>query len=234
MINQEKWIETLPGTREKDFESKKYEADPIKWTNTIPTKKHNNKIKKISFLIAFFIIGVISVSVIKNKTRSLQKEIDDLRASISSLESNFYKASLDYEVITSPQNIAALAKKHLDDELIFYKKSQIQEMNKENKINNKLESNTENKEKNKINLKIAKKIEEKKKELEKLKELYNKPQAIPGEVRKTISQKITIKKEELKNLYENPKEVITAKKIQQWGAIQFVKLVLGVPVIPGK
>ena len=42
------------------------------------------------------------------------------------------------------------------------------------------------------------------------------------------------KKEELKNLYENPKEVITAKKIQQWGAIQFVKLVLGVPVIPGK
>ena len=35
-------------------------------------------------------------------------------------------------------------------------------------------------------------------------------------------------------LYENPKEVITAKKIQQWGAIQFVKLVLGVPVVPGR
>ena len=88
------------------------------------------------------------LSELESKKTNLQKEIDDLRASISSLESNFYKASLDYEVITSPQNIAALAKKHLDDELIFYKKSQIQEMNKENKINNKLESSTKNKEKN--------------------------------------------------------------------------------------
>ena len=53
-------------------------------------------------------------------------------------------------------------------------------------------------------------------------------------MKKSISQKITIKKEELKSLYENPKEVITGKKIQQWGAIQLVKLILGVPVIPGR
>ena len=234
MINQEKWIESLPGAKDKDFTNKKYNTDPIKWTNTIPSKKNDNKTKKISLMMTFFIIGVISVSVIKNKTRSLQKEIDYLRSSINSLESNLYKASLDYEVITSPQNISTLAKKYLDDELIFYKKSQIIEMNKENKIKKKLVSEPKNKEKNKINLKITKKINEKKKELKKLQELYQKPETIPAEVKNSIAQRIRVKKEEIKNLYENPKEVISAKKIQQWGAIQLVKVVLGVPVIPGK
>ena len=87
MINQEKWIESLPGAKDKDFTNKKYNTDPIKWTNTIPSKKNDNKTKKISLMMTFFIIGVISVSVIKNKTRSLQKEIDYLRSSINSLES---------------------------------------------------------------------------------------------------------------------------------------------------
>ena len=234
MINEDKWIETLPGTREKSFANKKYEADSIKWTSTIPTKKQNNKIKKISFMLAFFIIGVISVSVIKNKTRGLQKEIDDLRTSINTLESNLYKANLDHNVITSPENISALAKKYLDNELIFYKKSQIKEINKENEINNNLKVETKNKEKKIINLKITKKINEKKKELEKLKELYNKPETIPAEVKNSITKKIIIRKEELKNLYENPTDPINRKKIQQWGAIQFVKLILGVPIVPGK
>ena len=104
----------------------------------------------------------------------------------------------------------------------------------ENKIKKKLVSEPKNKEKNKINLKIAKKINEKKKELKKLQELYQKPETIPAEVKNSIAQRIRVKKEEIKNLYENPKEVISAKKIQQWGAIQLVKVVLGVPVIPGK
>ena len=29
MINQEKWIESLPGAKDKDFTNKKYNTDPI-------------------------------------------------------------------------------------------------------------------------------------------------------------------------------------------------------------
>jgi len=80
----------------------------------------------------------------------------------------------------------------------------------------------------------SQKIEEKKIELQKLKELYKQPEKIPDEIKISLAKKIEEKKIELKKLYQNPKQSIDIKKIQQWGALQLVKVFLGVPVIPGK
>ena len=49
-----------------------------------------------------------------------------------------------------------------------------------------------------------------------------------------VAKKIKKKKTELKKLYSSPKEVITLEKAQKWVAVQFVKLFLGMPIIPGK
>ena len=49
-----------------------------------------------------------------------------------------------------------------------------------------------------------------------------------------MAKQIQRKKFELKNLYESPKEVITLEKITKWGAVQVVKVALGMPVIPGR
>ncbi len=52
------------------------QIDSEKWVNTLPKRKTNNKLKKYSLTLTFFIVGLILVSVIKNETRGLQKEID--------------------------------------------------------------------------------------------------------------------------------------------------------------
>ena len=49
-----------------------------------------------------------------------------------------------------------------------------------------------------------------------------------------VAKKIKKKKTELKKLYSSPKEVITLEKAQKWVAVQFVKVFLGMPIIPGK
>ena len=49
-----------------------------------------------------------------------------------------------------------------------------------------------------------------------------------------MAKQIEKKKFELKSLYESPKEVITLQRIGKWGAVQMVKVVLGMPVIPGR
>jgi len=234
MINQGKWIGTLPLTKGEYSDYKKYSTDPNKWTETIPKKKTKNDARKFSLTLIIFVIGLILVSAIKNKTRNLQKEINNLEASISHIETDLHKASLDYEVITSPENISELAKKHLKTELVYYKKSQIKTLDETAKVSNSLDILKDNKSKNKIKTKVVKKIKKTKMELQKLQELYKQPENIPGEIKISLAKKIKEKKIELKKLYQNPKKTLDIKKIQQWGAIQVVKAVLGVPIIPGK
>ena len=128
MIDHGRWIGTLPVIKNKDSDHTTFGTNPDKWTDTIPKKKNKNGVKKFSMTLVIFVIGLILVSTIKNKTRNLQKEINDLQASISDLETDLHKASLDYEVITSPGNISHLASKYLETELVYYKKSQIKEL----------------------------------------------------------------------------------------------------------
>ncbi len=234
MINNDKWINSLPNVNVKRDEEL-FQIDKNKWVNTIPKKNTFNSVKKYSFMTIFFVFGLFFVSVIKNQTRNLEKEISYLKESISSVEFNLNQAILDNEVITSPENISKLAQEYLNNNLIYYKKSQIKNLNEENKIIKK--ANKKNNIKILNNLpenvksKVTKKIKKKKEEIAKLQELYNDPRSIPDEVKTKVAKQIKEKKFELKSLYESPNSI---QRIGKWGAVQVVKAVLGMPVIPGR
>ena len=237
MINKDKWINSLPNVNTKRDEEL-IQIDHNKWVNTIPKKSTFNSVKKYSFMTIVFVFGLFFVSVVKNQTRNLEKEINYLKASISSIEFNLNQAILYNVVITSPENISKLAKEHLNNDLIYYKKSQIKNLDDDNKILKKLSKKNNIKVLNNLpeNVKkhITKKIEKKKKELAKLQELYNDPRSVPDEVKTKVAKQIEKKKFELKSLYESPKEVVTLQRIGKWGAVQVVKVALGMPVIPGR
>lgn len=234
MMNSDKWIGTLPKTNQIIGQAQK-NLDPKIWVNTLPKPKAKKKslFNKYSVVTTIFVIGLILVSFIKNETRSLQKELSSLQASIKSLKFDIHQSILDYEFITSPENISRLAKENLEFDLVTYKKFQIQKLvNDDNKTNIKVSKN--NNISGNLKLEIKKKIKETKTEIKKLKELYSKPEEIPGEVKTRLAKKIEEKKTELKNLYHSPKETITLEKAQRWAAVQFVKIFLGMPIIPGK
>ena len=245
MINQDKWIKSLPKINIK-FNEEKNQVDHYRWVNTIPQKNtHNNVAWRYPLVVILFVCGLLFVAVVKNKTRNLEKEINSLRASNNVIKYNLNQAILDNEVITSPENISRLAKEYLNTDLIYYKKSQIRQLyddtaiiSKLNKKNNNLSTVKLNEKSNNLSTKIKsvikKKIEKKKTEIRKLQELYSNPQSIPGEVKTQIASKIKEKKIELKNLYSSPKTIITLEKTRKWAAVQIAKFFLGIPIVPGK
>jgi len=233
MINQNRWISSLPKKNIK-FNEEINQVNHSKWVNTIPQKKtYNIPAWKYSLLATSFICGLLFVSVIKNETRNLEKEIANLRASNNVVKFDLDQAMLDNEVITSPENISRLAKEYLSTNFISYKKSQITKLNEGAETTTRLNKKDNNVQK-KIIIEIAKKIEKKKTEIRKLQELYSKPSSIPAEIKTQIASKIKQKKSQLKTLYTSPKQVITVEKTEKWIAVQVVKLFLGIPVVPGK
>ena len=251
MINQDKWINSIPNNNIK-FNKEANQVDYYRWVNTIPKKDtynnvatHNNVAWKYSLVVVLFVCGLLFVSAVKNKTRNLEKEIDSLRASNNVIKFNLDQAILDNEVITSPENISRLAKEYLNTNFISYKKSQIRQLDgdttiisKLNKKNNNLSTVKLNKKSDNLSTKIKsvikKKIEKKKTEIRKLQELYSKPELIPGEIKTQVAKKIEEKKVELKNLYTSPKKIITLEKTRKWAVVQVVKVFLGIPIVPGK
>ena len=129
MINKDKWLNSLPNVNKKQ-DQELLQIDNNKWLNTIPKNNTFNSVKKYSFLTIIFVCGLIFVSIVKNQTRNLEKEISYLKASISLIEFNLNQANLDYQVITSPENISKLAKEYLNGDLVYYKKSQIKNLSK--------------------------------------------------------------------------------------------------------
>ena len=49
-----------------------------------------------------------------------------------------------------------------------------------------------------------------------------------------MAKKVEEKKIQLNNIYHSPKETFTLERIQRWGAIQVVKVFLGMPIVPGR
>ena len=82
--------------------------------------------------------------------------------------------------------------------------------------------------------KIVNKIAEKKVELQKLQEIYSNPDELPEKLRTEVESKIVKTKEEIKNLYSNPKDYLTEARVQRWAFVQVFKAFLGMPIIPGK
>ena len=238
MINQDKWIDSLPKTNIK-FNEDPNQLDHSRWVNTIPKKetykivKRYSAVRKYSFMTVLFICGLLFVSAIKNETRNLEKVIDSLRASNNVIKFNLEAATLDNEVIISPENISRLAKEYLDTDFISYKQSQIRQLNGNKTLIAKLKKENNNLPK-KIKLKITKRIEATKTEIKKLQEFYSKPKSIPGEIKTQVAKKIEKNKNVVKNIYNSPKEVITLERAQKWAAVQVVKVFLGIPIVPGR
>jgi len=243
MINQDKWIGSIPKAKHRYQEEEANQLDYNRWVNTIPKKNGYNSIKKYSITATFFIVSLLLVSALKNETRKLQKEINDLQASVSIFKHNLDQARLDNEVITSPENISRLAKENLNIDLVSYKRSQIKRLNNyDNEAFTNVSKITKKKNNKKkidslstnIKIQVTEKIKEKKQEIRKLQELYSNPKQIPNEVKTQIAKQIKEKKVELKNIYDSPRDIITFESIQRWGVIQIVKLFLGIPVVPGR
>ena len=232
MINKDKWIGSLPGKNTR-FSNTINQLDHDKWIKTIPKKKSHNSVRRYSLMSIVFVCGLLFVSAIKNETRNLQKEINNLETSINLIKFNLDQAFLDNEVITSPENISRLAKEYLNINFISYKRNQIERLSDDMDV---ISEPVEKNEKFSENLKkgIAKKIEKKRTEIRKLQELYAQPETIPSEIKIQVAKKIKKKKTELKKLYSSPKEVINLEKAQKWVAVQVVKVFLGMPIIPGK
>ena len=251
MINQDKWISSLPKTTSR-FVTTTNQLDHDRWINSIPkknvhtsVKKYSLKkysLKKYSLMAILFVCGLLFVSVVKNETRGLQKIINNLEASVNVIKFNLDQAILDNEVITSPDNISLLAKEYLNIDLVSYKKSQIKKLGDENekftKVN-KIKKEKINKKKIKnlsdsIKTQVAKKIEIKKTEMRKLQELYYNPKSIPKEIKTQLAVQIEEKKNEIRNIYSAPKDIFTLERVGRWSLIQIVKLFLGMPIIPGR
>ena len=254
-MDPSRWVNTIPfiGTKSNQ---EKYKLDSNKWVNTLPSKDDNTLIlsntinsnpksssgKKYSLIIIVFIVGLILVSVIKNGTRNLQKEISNLQASINTLKLDLHQTVLEHEVITSPENISRLAQEYLESDFTFYKKSQIKQLNEKEKTLAKLEEKKDKKtfkkkskvKTDEIKLRIAKKIETTKTELRKLQELYSAPKRLPGVVKLKVAKTIEIKKNALKEFSSDPYSVFKSKKARNWAGLQIVKVFLGIPIVPGR
>ena len=238
MINQDKWIDSLHKTNIK-FNEERNQIDHYRWINTISKKKtydavsKYSAVKKYSLMTVIFVCGLLFVSALKNGTRNLEKEISNLTASVNAIKFNLDQAILDNEVITSPENISLLAKEYLDTDFISYKKSQIRRLDEDTKTIIKINEKNKNLS-TKIKLEITTKIEKKKTEIRKLQELYSNPGSIPVAIKTKVANKINKKKKELKSLYDSPKETINLDKAKKWAAVQVAKIVLGIPIVPGK
>ena len=160
-------------------------------------------------ILVTLISGLIFTSLIKNKTRLIEKELIYLDNEINSLSSNLAEASLDFQYLSTPKHISLLAKDFLDENFSYYKESQIQKnliilkkLKNDNIFSQLSTEETVNKKSNVV------------------KEIDNKQLLITERIDKKNSQK--------------EKKKITSKKIQKWTGIQAIKVFLGIPNIPVK
>lgn len=229
MINSDKWIKTL--TKTNTTNQDKYELDSQVWINTIPNQNPRKSFLKYSFISILFITSLTLVMFVKNETRNLEKDLINLKASINKLKFNVHYAVLDYNVLSSPENISILAKQHLDLNLINYKKSQIKKIGEKEKKLTLLKDNnnyTDN-----IRKHLVKTYYLKKNKIEEIKDVYAKPKELSYYIKSKTKEKIKSSKEQLKTVYDNP-DILISEKAQRWAAFQVVKAFLGIPVIPGR
>ena len=166
-------------------------------------------------ILITLISGLIFTSLIKNKTRLLEKELVYLDNEINSLSSNLAEASLDFQYLSTPKHISLLAKDFLDENFSYYKESQIQKSIKPQK-----------------DLIILKKLKNDNTSGQLgREESVNKKSNVAKEIDNT--QLLITEKIDKKNSQKEKKE-ITLKKIKKWTRIQAINVFLGIPNIPVK
>jgi len=166
-------------------------------------------------ILITLISGLIFTSLIKNKTRLLEKELLYLDKEINILRSDLSEASLDFHYLTTPKHISLLAKNFLNENFIYYKKSQIKKSIKPEK-----------------DLAV----------LEKLKNDYTFSRLNNSEftnkktnvIKKVENEQLLIAKKIDNKNPQKTKKMVSRKKVQNWAGIQIIKALLGIPTIPFK
>ena len=215
-------------------------------------------------ILITLISGLIFTSLVKNKTRLLEKELLYLDNEINSLNFNLNEASLDFEYLTTPKRISLLVKNFLDENFSYYKESQIKKSIKPEKdlaILKKLKNDntfTQLSTEKSVNKKsnVAKEIdnrqllatknietqitedaftgEETIKYLAILKKLKNNNPVSRLSTEESINKKSNIAKEIDNRPLKGSKKIYVSKKVQNWAGLQIVKSFLGIPSIPVK
>lgn len=80
-------------------------------------------------LLTIFIFFLIFTSIIKNTTRTIEKELVKLNKEIKELNILMEEATLEYEYLTSPSYLQSLHLKFFDENLIHYKREDIKNLN---------------------------------------------------------------------------------------------------------
>ena len=228
------WTNTLIKTKIMREDS---EINSNKWLDSMPKKNNDNHFKKYSLVSALFVLGLIAVSFIKNETRYLEKEITELQKSIYEHKFNLHQATLDHEVITSPENISLLANDHLESDFVYYKRDQVKNLsNSEENHSQKKITNIKKKKSlsDEAKTQIKNSINKKKQDLAKLKKIYSEPKILTEKVKIKLANKVKLTQKELTYLYNEPGTVIKSERAQKWAAFQIVKVFLGIPIVPGK
>ena len=166
-------------------------------------------------ILITLISGLIFTSLIKNKTRLLEKELIYLDNEINILSSDLSEASLDFYYLTTPNRISLLVKNFLNENFVHYKESQIQKSIKPQK-----------------DLIILKKLKNDNTPSQlSTEESVNKKSNVAKEIDNT--QLLITESNDKKNSQKEKKK-IALKKIQKWTGIQAIKVFFGIPNIPVK
>ena len=155
-------------------------------------------------ILITLISGLIFTSLVKNKTRLLEKELLYLDNEINSLNFNLNEASLDFEYLTTPKHISLLAKDFLDEDFSYYKESQIKKPIKPEK------------------------------DLAILKKSKNDNTVSQFSAEESVNKKSNIAKEIDNRQSQGSKEIAVSQKVHNWMGLQIVKSLLGIPTIPVK
>ena len=166
-------------------------------------------------ILITLISGLIFTSLIKNKTRLLEKELIYLDKEINILSSDLSEANLDFHYLTTPERISLLAKNFLNENFIYYKESQIKKSIKPEKDLVILKKSRNNHTFSQLSTS----------------EFSNKKTNVTKEI--DNEQLLIAKRIDNKNPQKS-KKIVSSKKIQQWAGIQIIKAFLGIPTVPFK
>jgi hypothetical protein len=182
-------------------------------------------------ILITLISGLIFTSLIKNKTRLLEKELFYLDNEINILSTDLSEASLDFHYLTTPKRISLLAKNFLNENFMHYKEFQIKKSIKSEKdlvVLKKLKNdNTFNK------LNTNEFVNKNTNEFvnKNTNEFVNKKTNVTKSF--DDNQLLIAKRIGNKNPQKS-KKIISSKKAQQWAGIQILKAFLGIPTVPFK
>ena len=155
-------------------------------------------------ILITLISGLIFTSLIKNKTRLLEKELLYLDNEINVLSTELGEASLDFHYLTTPERISLLAKNFLNENFMYYKESQIKKSIKPEK------------------------------DLAILKKLKNDNIFTQLSTEKSVNKKSNVAKEIDNRQLQESKKISVSKKVHNWAGLQIIKSFFGIPAIPVK